>query len=501
MLCHSCYGAEQENELLEHYEKEEKVISKQGASSTSTNGLLTNGTIATMDIANVEISKPTNFKRGIHIAIDEEQGVLKGVPEQWRTMVGEAHSYDNYRKMTEEDIAPYLIPELGHENDHHDRAHSHEEEGFSGLVITRPTEFTHHIHVDYDPERGFTGLPDTWKEILEKGVNKGDITIDEVMNHKEDAARIAGFIDGGLTLAPLKIPTSASKPKKRLPDFISQEDPTKIFSHLKPIDEGSTGVVMLGTHIKSNIKCAVKKIEIQQTTKLETLENELAMMESCSHSNIVQYMGAYHHDHHLWISMEFMDGGKLTDILYKTILREDEIAYVLRECLKALKYLHDSNKMHRDIKSDNVLVNSKGEVKLADFGFCVELTTRKEKRKSTVGTPYWMAPEVIRAIEYGPNVDIWSLGIMALEMAEGEPPLIELPVLRALFIIATQPPPTLREPHRWSSNFSDFLSRCLVKDPAERASATELLEHPFLQNACAPSRMSDLLKKYHLLKH
>ncbi|EFC38561.1 predicted protein [Naegleria gruberi] len=212
-------------------------------------------------------------------------------------------------------------------------------------------------------------------------------------------------------------------------------------------------------------------------------------------------MGAYQHNSHLWISMELMDCGKLTDLIYKTILREDEIAYVLRETLKALKYLHDNNKMHRDIKSDNILVNSKGEIKLADFGFCVELSTKKEKHKSTVGTPFWMAPEVIRAIEYGPNVDIWSLGIMALEMAEGEPPLIELPVLRALFIIATQGPPTLKEPHKWSANFSDFLSRCLVKDPMERASSSELLEHPFLKIACEPQKMADLMKKYHLSKH
>lgn len=300
---------------------------------------------------------------------------------------------------------------------------------------------------------------------------------------------------------PLKIDTSGSSAKKkRLPDFISEEDPNRVFSDLKPLDEGSTGVVLLGIHNASGLKCAVKKIEIQQTTKLETLENELAMMESCVHPNIVSYMGAYQNKHHLWISMEFMDGGKLTDLLYKTILREDEIAYVLRECLKALRYLHDSNKMHRDIKSDNVLVNSKGEVKLADFGFCVELSTKKEKRKSTVGTPYWMAPEVIRAIEYSPNVDIWSLGILALEMAEGEPPLIELPVLRALFIIATQPAPTLREPSNWSSHFNHFLARCLVKDPTQRASAAELLEHPFMKNACEPQRMTELLKKYHLVK-
>jgi serine/threonine protein kinase len=197
--------------------------------------------------------------------------------------------------------------------------------------------------------------------------------------------------------------------------------------------------------------------------------------------------------------MEFMNGGKLTDLLYVTKFTEPQIASICKECLKALKYLHDIHRIHRDIKSDNVLLSSNGEVKLADFGFCAELSTG-EKRKSVVGTPYWMAPEVIRGIDYDIKVDIWSTGIMALELADGEPPLMELPPLRALFIIATQASPQLREPHKWSNEFRDFLSRCLQKDPSLRATADELLQHPFIQKACSTSFLVEMLKKYKLNK-
>jgi serine/threonine protein kinase len=205
--------------------------------------------------------------------------------------------------------------------------------------------------------------------------------------------------------------------------------------------------------------------------------------------------------------MELMEGGKLTDLLMKTRFSEPEIACVLKESLLALKYMHDNKRIHRDIKSDNILIGSNGEIKLADFGFCTELKNEKDSRKSVVGTPYWyfysliirMAPEVIRGVEYDYKVDIWSLGIMALEMAEGEPPHMELQPLKALFIIATQPSPTLNEPDKWSNSFKDFLSLALAKNSSKRASAADLLKHSFLKKACSSDFLVDLLKKYKML--
>lgn len=162
------------------------------------------------------------------------------------------------------------------------------------------------------------------------------------------------------------------------------------------------------------------------------------------------------------------------------------IAFVTRVLLEGLAFLHTQKRLHRDIKSDNVLVDFNGSVKIADFGFAVGLSEEADKRKSVVGTPFWMAPELIRGSEYDGKVDVWSLGITALEMAEGEPPYLKELPLRALFLIASAASgPALREPHSWSQAFNGFLARALDPNPATRATAEELLKHPFIATACS----------------
>lgn len=362
--------------------------------------------------------------------------------------------------------------------------------------ISTPFGFQHNVHVDYNSDTGFSGLPSEWEGML-----KGIITKQEVLANPDDvlgALKIVannGAPNNGANSQMKPIVDSSGK-KKRLGDFLSPEDPNKVFGKLVKLDEGSSGTVYKGIHAKTNQKVAIKIIQIKADTKLDTLENEIAMMESCKHENIVEYIGAYSNSQDLWIVMEYMSGGKLTDLLLNTHFSEPEIAAVCKYCLISLKYLHDGQRIHRDIKSDNVLLGADGTVKLADFGFCAELSSTADKRRSVVGTPYWMAPEVIRGVDYDTKVDIWSLGIMALEMADGEPPLLDLPPLRALFIIATQPPPSLREPEKWSSTFKDFLAAALAKSPQKRASADELLEHPFVQKACDTKFLVELLKKY-----
>ena len=189
--------------------------------------------------------------------------------------------------------------------------------------------------------------------------------------------------------------------------------------------------------------------------------------------------------------MELMDAGCLTEILGPDIdFPESHIAYVCRNVLNALAYLHRNNKLHRDIKSDNVLINSKGEIKLADFGFAVGLTQEENRRKSVVGTPFWMAPELIRGMAYDGSVDIWSLGITALEMADGEPPYYREPPLRALLLIHTSPSPTVRNPSKWSPLFIDFLKHCLDLEPLKRGTAEDMLKHPFIEKACTPEEFA-----------
>jgi len=164
-------------------------------------------------------------------------------------------------------------------------------------------------------------------------------------------------------------------------------------------------------------------------------------------------------------------------------MEEAEIAWVCQEVLKGLEYIHSRHRIHRDIKSDNLLIGEKGEVKIADFGYAAQLSKQKQKRNTVVGTPYWMAPELIRGHDYDNKVDIWSLGIVVMEMAEGDPPYMEFPPLRSLFLISTRGIPDLKEPDRWTSQFKSFVKTCLKTDPEERPTAEELLKHPFLKKA------------------
>jgi p21-activated kinase 1 len=260
------------------------------------------------------------------------------------------------------------------------------------------------------------------------------------------------------------------------------------------IGTGSSGDVFKAIHFQKGTKMAVKVMGISADTKLDMMENEIFMMTQCHHKNLVNYYDSYATEKAVWIAMEYVSGGKLTDLLNEEYT-ETEIAAILKETLHALDFLHKRGLIHRDVKSDNILITRTGEIKLADFGFTCMLDEKRPKRRSVVGTPYWMAPEVVRAQEYDSLIDVWSLGVMALEMANGEVPRLEHPPIKALFVITTSPPPELDDPDAWSDNFRDFLSKCLVKDVSQRATCAELLRHPFISSACTLDFLGPLLSK------
>ncbi|XP_072425865.1 serine/threonine-protein kinase 3 isoform X2 [Chiloscyllium punctatum] len=210
---------------------------------------------------------------------------------------------------------------------------------------------------------------------------------------------------------------------------------------------------------------------------------------------VVNYYGSYFKNTDLWIVMEYCGAGSVSDIirLRNKTLTEDEIATILKSTLKGLEYLHFMRKIHRDIKAGNILLNTEGHAKLADFGVAGQLTDTMAKRNTVIGTPFWMAPEVIQEIGYNCVADIWSLGITAIEMAEGKPPYADIHPMRAIFMIPTNPPPTFRKPELWSDEFTDFVKKCLVKNPEQRTTATQLLQHNFIKNAKSVSILRDLI--------
>ncbi|KAK5577799.1 hypothetical protein RB653_002747 [Dictyostelium firmibasis] len=270
-------------------------------------------------------------------------------------------------------------------------------------------------------------------------------------------------------------------------DLVSQEDPTKLFGEgSTKIGEGAAGEVFVVTQLKTNNRVAIKKMPLNQQN-MKLIVTEIGIMKSCRHQNIIGYIDSYLVGDSLWVAMEFMGGGCLTEILeqFNSVkLVEAQIAYVCAETLKGLAYIHSQHRIHRDIKSDNILLGTDGSVKLADFGYAAQLTKSKQKRVTIVGTPYWMAPELIRGQNYDRKVDIWSLGIMAMEMAESEPPYMSFPPLRALFLITTKGIPDLKDQNKWSDDFKDFVKKCLDKDVENRPEAKVLLNHPFLKTAC-----------------
>ncbi|KAH9887055.1 kinase-like domain-containing protein [Cubamyces lactineus] len=264
---------------------------------------------------------------------------------------------------------------------------------------------------------------------------------------------------------------------EKLRSVVSQDDPKALYSKIRKVGQGASGHVYVAKTHATGKKVAIKEMDLSNQPRKELIVNEILVMKESQHPNIVNFLDAYLvKSNELWVVMEYMEGGALTDIIENNTLEEDQISSICLETCKGLGHLHSQSIIHRDIKSDNVLLDAQGHVKITDFGFCAKLTDQKSKRATMVGTPYWMAPEVVKQKEYGAKVDIWSLGIMAIEMIENEPPYLDEEPLKALYLIATNGTPTLKKPETLSRELKSFLSVCLCVDVKSRATADELLQ-------------------------
>ncbi|KAH8707514.1 kinase-like domain-containing protein [Phaeosphaeriaceae sp. PMI808] len=261
----------------------------------------------------------------------------------------------------------------------------------------------------------------------------------------------------------------------KLNAICTNADPTLKYKQFNKIGQGASGGVFTAYEVGTNKCVAIKQMNLEQQPKKDLIINEILVMKDSKHKNIVNFMDSFLVKGDLWVVMEYMEGGSLTDVVTFNIMSEGQIAAVCRETLHGLQHLHSKGVIHRDIKSDNILLSLEGNIKLTDFGFCAQINENHNKRTTMVGTPYWMAPEVVTRKEYGRKVDIWSLGIMAIEMIEGEPPYLNESPLRALWLIATNGTPTIKEEHALSAMFRDFLGFSLKVDPDKRASAHDLL--------------------------
>jgi len=370
--------------------------------------------------------------------------------------------------------------------------------------VGNPFDVGHPIHVDFNSDTGFVGLPPEWETmLLSSGISK-----EEVIQQSDAVMAGMKFLDKmqhsnlpSKQLPPAGGPGSRPMPQTEgnvsLNDLVSNASAKDLYKNLKLIGEGAAGEVYCATN-KNGQKVAIKKMPIN-SENIKLLCTEINIMRDSQHDNIVRYNDSFIIEgNFLWVVMEFMDGGCLTDVLEQfdaVKLNENQIAYVCLQTLRALSYIHANHRIHRDIKSDNVLLNTRGEIKLADFGYAAQLTQDKQKRNTVVGTPYWMAPELIRGNDYGIKVDIWSLGIMVMELLEGQPPYMQFPPLRALFLITTKGIPPLQSADKWSPELRDFYARCLDKDVDSRPDANELLQHNFLRKSCAPEEFAPLIEQ------
>ncbi|KYQ92738.1 p21-activated protein kinase [Tieghemostelium lacteum] len=398
--------------------------------------------------------------------------------------------------------------------------------------VGAPFNVKHEIHVGL--ALNLQGIPEDWKELLAQSGFQDF----ELQQHQDDVLDVLEFhhaynekqqtivttnttpstnSNGNTPQFQESIPTSPIRhanvlaipnspqnlnedPIVTLKNLVSLENPSSLYVDIVKIGGGSTGQVYVGTSQQTMEKVAIKKMKVDHNN-IKNIINEISTMKICKHKNLIRYVNSHLVLNQMWLVMEYMSFGSLTDLIAgHSCFDESQIAYICSQVLQGIDYIHKGHRIHRDIKSDNILIGKDGQIKIADFGFVANLTKSKLQRNSVVGTPYWMAPELIRGNQYNNKIDIWSLGIMARELAEGEPPYAKYPPVRALFLVTQFGIPDLKQPELWSTEFIDFINLCLNLDDKRRPDAHYLLRHSFLKKSCTNKEFSDKVEEIWLTR-
>ncbi|XP_073403758.1 serine/threonine-protein kinase PAK 3 isoform X2 [Dendrobates tinctorius] len=466
-----------------------------------------------------EISLPSDFEHTIHVGFDAVTGEFTGIPEQWARLLQTSNITKLEQKKNPQAVLDvlkfydsketvnnqkYMSFTSGDKSAHgYIAAHSLNTKTASEPPLAPPVseeeDEEEEEEEEDEPPPVIAPRPEHTKSIYTRSVIE---PVAVPVPAKEASTSPVTTQPENSSTSTLYRNTDRQRKKSKMTDeeileklrsIVSVGDPKKKYTRFEKIGQGASGTVYTAIDIATGQEVAIKQMNLQQQPKKELIINEILVMRENKNPNIVNYLDSYLVGDELWVVMEYLAGGSLTDVVTETCMDEGQIAAVCRECLQALDFLHSNQVIHRDIKSDNILLGMDGSVKLTDFGFCAQITPEQSKRSTMVGTPYWMAPEVVTRKAYGPKVDIWSLGIMAIEMVEGEPPYLNENPLRALYLIATNGTPELQNPERLSAVFRDFLNRCLEMDVDRRGSAKELLQHPFLKLAKPLSSLTPLI--------
>ena len=491
---------------------------------------------APVDTVAAEIGLPTNVSHKFHVSKNAETGQLEGLPDPWIRLLNtqiskseqdehpdaalQAIKFYNYsikrRPQDQEVFKPFVTQDL-----------IEEESQEIDNILTKKYQSDGSIDDDngFIPDRGQSGTNDRAQRLpeLPPKANKPpkpppkpaprrcndrvDKTLTEILEDlnayqiDDDLSPEKVVTSSGIEESPvlrrktecIGVRRSDEQVFEELRAICQRGDPYLRFERTKEVGAGASGTVFIATDLQHDQKVAIKDIDLSKQPKKELILTEIKILKEFHHPNLVNFLDAYLVDEHLWVVMELLEGGPLTDVVTETVMKEVQIAAVCREVLKAISFLHTRGIIHRDIKSDNVLLGMNGTVKVTDFGFCANIDG-DEKRQTMVGTPYWMAPEVVTRKQYGKKVDIWSLGIMAIEMIEGEPPYMKETPLRALYLIAAIGKPSIPRWDNLSPTFQNFLERCLAVEVDERATADELLSHPFLENCAELSTLTPLIR-------